>query len=143
MTPALHAEDLLDKEARGDLARAERVRLNRHVAACPVCRFERQLRDDFRLERCSSSARPGRATGGGPKAAPTLSPGTRAAEPPSAHRPTVSSPAEPPSAHRPTVHRSTAFHLHWVLLLVAATVVAGTAGARWTMVSPSVDQGDN
>jgi anti-sigma factor RsiW len=50
MAPELHADDLLDKEARGKLSPAERVRLDRHVEACSVCRFERQVRDDFRLE---------------------------------------------------------------------------------------------
>jgi TolA-binding protein len=49
-TPELHADDLLDKEARGELTPAERVRLDQHVEACSVCRFERQVRDDFRLE---------------------------------------------------------------------------------------------
>jgi TolA-binding protein len=48
--PELHADDLLDKEARGELTSAERVRLEEHVEACSVCRFERQVRDDFRLE---------------------------------------------------------------------------------------------
>jgi TolA-binding protein len=48
--PELHADDLLDKEARGELTAAERARLDHHVAMCSVCRFERQVRDDFRLE---------------------------------------------------------------------------------------------
>lgn len=48
--PELHADDLLDKEARGALSPAEKARLDRHVEACSVCRFERQVRDDFRLE---------------------------------------------------------------------------------------------
>jgi TolA-binding protein len=48
--PELHADDLLDKEARGELSPAERIRLDEHVQACSVCRFERQVRDDFRLE---------------------------------------------------------------------------------------------
>jgi TolA-binding protein len=48
--PELHADDLLDKEARGELTSAERARLEEHVEACSVCRFERQVRDDFRLE---------------------------------------------------------------------------------------------
>jgi len=49
-TPELHADDLLDKEARGELSPAEKARLDHHVEACSVCRFERQVRDDFRLE---------------------------------------------------------------------------------------------
>jgi TolA-binding protein len=43
----LHPEDLLDKDARGVLTDAERVRLESHLARCTTCRFERELRADF------------------------------------------------------------------------------------------------
>jgi TolA-binding protein len=49
-TPELHADDLLDKESRGQLAPEERARLESHLAACSVCRFEREARSDFRAE---------------------------------------------------------------------------------------------
>jgi hypothetical protein len=46
----LHPEDLLDKDASGQLNEAERVRLESHLARCATCRFERQLRADFSEE---------------------------------------------------------------------------------------------
>jgi TolA-binding protein len=46
----LHPEDLLDKDARGELADAERERLEAHLERCDTCRFERQLRADFAAE---------------------------------------------------------------------------------------------
>jgi TolA-binding protein len=46
--PELHPDDLLDREARGELSSAERIRLDEHLAVCSVCRFERDVRADFR-----------------------------------------------------------------------------------------------
>src|ERR1700722_13398457 len=46
----LHPENLLDKEIRGDLASADRQRLEAHLAGCATCRFERQARAEFALE---------------------------------------------------------------------------------------------
>jgi TolA-binding protein len=43
----LHPEELLDKEAHGTLSAIDRERLDAHLAQCPTCRFERQLRADF------------------------------------------------------------------------------------------------
>jgi TolA-binding protein len=43
----LHPEDLLDRSARGELSPAEKSRLDAHLAGCPSCRFELQLRADF------------------------------------------------------------------------------------------------
>ena len=57
MSPELHAEDLLDREARGALTAEERARLESHLVACSVCRFERQVRGDFRDEFRSPAGR--------------------------------------------------------------------------------------
>lgn len=46
----LHPDDLLDKEARGELTEIERTRLETHLARCETCRFEREVRDDFAEE---------------------------------------------------------------------------------------------
>jgi hypothetical protein len=46
----LHPEDLLDKDARGELTGDERVRLDTHVARCAACRAETMLRADFAAE---------------------------------------------------------------------------------------------
>ena len=43
----LHPEELLDKDARGELSRDERARLEVHLARCSACRAERVLRMDF------------------------------------------------------------------------------------------------
>jgi hypothetical protein len=43
----LHPEELLDKDARGELSTDERVRLETHLARCSACRAERVLRLDF------------------------------------------------------------------------------------------------
>ncbi|MBN1774596.1 MAG: tetratricopeptide repeat protein [Deltaproteobacteria bacterium] len=47
----LHPEELLDAERRGELAPAERVRLDAHAAACAACAFERAASADFEAER--------------------------------------------------------------------------------------------
>ncbi len=46
----LHPEDLLDKEARGQLSERERTLLNAHLERCAVCRFQREVRADFDLD---------------------------------------------------------------------------------------------
>jgi TolA-binding protein len=43
----LHPEELFDKAAQGHATPEERARLDAHLAACPTCRFERQVRADF------------------------------------------------------------------------------------------------
>jgi len=47
---ALHPDDLLDREGRGELAADELERLERHVRDCSTCRIERLSRADFRGE---------------------------------------------------------------------------------------------
>jgi len=49
----LHPEELLDRDARGELSPAEEVRLQAHLSRCAACRFERQLRLDFAGELAS------------------------------------------------------------------------------------------
>jgi TolA-binding protein len=49
-SPELHADDLLDREARGLLSEEERSRLKSHLTVCSVCRFERAVRADFKAE---------------------------------------------------------------------------------------------
>ena len=44
----IHPDDLLDREARGELSSVERLRLDEHLATCSVCCFERDVRADFR-----------------------------------------------------------------------------------------------
>ncbi|MBL8613127.1 MAG: zf-HC2 domain-containing protein, partial [Myxococcales bacterium] len=46
----LHPEDLLDREARGDLTPKERAHLDAHLAQCAACRLERAVRADFAAE---------------------------------------------------------------------------------------------
>jgi TolA-binding protein len=109
--PELHADDLLDKEARGDLSPAEKSRLDRHVEACSVCRFERQVRDDFRLEfetlgqAARSEAKPGATRRAGDR-------------------------------RRPVGRVSSRMRL--VLLAAAATLVAGAAAAEWATIKQTV-----
>jgi len=46
----LHPEELLDRAARGTLSAVEQATLDRHLAVCAVCRFERDVRADFAAE---------------------------------------------------------------------------------------------
>jgi TolA-binding protein len=71
----LHPEELLDRDARGELTAAEETRLEAHLARCAACRFERQLRGDFAEELASDvtpSERIALAGIGTPKASPPV-----------------------------------------------------------------------
>jgi TolA-binding protein len=46
----LHPEELLERDALGELDETERARLQAHVDRCATCRFEQQLRADFKDE---------------------------------------------------------------------------------------------
>jgi TolA-binding protein len=50
VTPSidLHPEELIEREADGDLTTAEHARLEAHLRHCPACRMERRVRVDFR-----------------------------------------------------------------------------------------------
>jgi TolA-binding protein len=50
ITAELHPEDLLERDARGELSPAERARLDAHLARCTACRLERAARADFLRE---------------------------------------------------------------------------------------------
>jgi TolA-binding protein len=54
----LHPENLFDKERRGQLAVAERERLEAHLASCSTCRLERLLQADFALELSTDGVAP-------------------------------------------------------------------------------------
>jgi tetratricopeptide (TPR) repeat protein len=43
----LHPEELIEREASGELSPAERERLEAHLRQCPACRMERRVRGDF------------------------------------------------------------------------------------------------
>jgi hypothetical protein len=51
----LHPEDLLEREAAGELEAADRTRLDAHLARCAPCRLERKLRADFVAELAADS----------------------------------------------------------------------------------------
>jgi TolA-binding protein len=55
---SFHPEDLLDREMRGTILPEEQERLDRHLASCGVCRFERQVRADFEEELAQPDALP-------------------------------------------------------------------------------------
>lgn len=57
----LHPEDLLEKEARGEISAVERERLDAHVARCLACTLERQLRADF-ADELAADPEPGART---------------------------------------------------------------------------------
>jgi TolA-binding protein len=46
----LHPEELLERDARGELSPVERERLDAHLARCAACRLERVVRLDFLRE---------------------------------------------------------------------------------------------
>ncbi len=46
----LHPEDLLERDARGELSPVERAQLDVHLARCAACRLERVARADFLRE---------------------------------------------------------------------------------------------
>ena len=49
-TTELHPENLLEREALGQLSDAERTQLDAHLARCAACRLERMARMDFLRE---------------------------------------------------------------------------------------------
>jgi hypothetical protein len=61
----LHPEDLLDREAEGELSPNERAMLDAHLSHCVACRLEREVRADFAAELADDMPEPMRASSGG------------------------------------------------------------------------------
>lgn len=108
----LHPEELLDKDARGELTELETERLEAHLARCATCRFEREVRADFAAELDEDDGYPSqRVTAlveGLPKKAP----------PP---EPQIAEDETPPATRRRAGRRNVR-----VILLVAAALFAGS-----------------
>lgn len=121
----LHPEELIDKAERGALEASERKQLDRHLAACAVCRFEVSARDDFRAqdrmnEAMFSDDAIDMMVGASLR-------GANAHDTIKANLPSISS-------------RPRALHAgrRWgVLLAVAALLVSAQATARWLGIRPS------
>jgi tetratricopeptide (TPR) repeat protein len=110
----LHPEDLLDRDASGELTALERARLEQHVARCASCRVERQLRADFRDEDGPGDVDVQRLLAG------VLAPGAELTA---------------PDAPRPAVAKRgvSRLRLRPLLLAAALLLVTGVAGATgWT-----------
>lgn len=52
----LHPDELLDKDARGELTADEELRLMAHLEHCSACRLEREASRDFRMELASGES---------------------------------------------------------------------------------------
>jgi TolA-binding protein len=115
----LHPEELLDRDARGELTADEETRLEAHLARCAACRFERQLRGDFAAELASDVT---------PSSVERIA--LAGSSPPKAPPPAVDVPREEVAALPPRRRPRRATRAAW--LLVAAAVcgvsVAGATG---------------
>lgn len=132
----LHPDDLLDKDARGELTDAERARLDAHLARCATCRFEREVRADFadelshdekgEEEELSSQRMLALMEGIAPAPAPIAKQEEEEAEPPPAR---ISS--------RPTRTRRAmrAALLVAAALLVGSAATAAGGGRVWSSVA--------
>ena len=119
----LHPDELLDREAHGTLSPSERVRLEAHLEACTVCRFERISRQDFAAELAEEEASP--LSGPLAAALATLA-GPRISQSPSA--PPEAPLPEPISVPTPPAKRTGRAPRSW-LLVAAVLLLAGVAGA--------------
>jgi len=117
----LHPEELIDKLASGELSPAERVRLNDHLALCPSCRLELQVRADLAQEIPLFEERPQLTFG----TAPLLE---RAAPGPAVlTRPAGVSPSLRARSRR-----------RWPLVMLAAALVLCAGGATAAVLSGAV-----
>lgn len=129
----LHPEDLLDREARGDLAPKERAMLDAHLAHCAACRLEREVRADFADEMAAD----GPVHDGSLLVSRVLE---KTEPPPGPLRSSMGAPAPvsaPPSPRTATRPRR---QLRVAILVAAALMLAGVAGARvtgvWSILAP-------
>lgn len=125
----LHPEDLLDREARGELTDKERAHLDAHLAQCSACRLERVVRADFAAELDGDESPSGALLVSkvlaGTAAAPKAPDSTPSLPPPPAEQPEVV--VIPTRRRRPRVA---------VLLVAAAalTLASAAVAARGTAV---------
>lgn len=119
----LHPEDLFDKLFDGELSLAEHDRLQQHLQACEVCRFEYAARRDFQAEAREQAACPPPALPLRPLLAPE------------------SAPPPVPMLAASTRRRPGSRFVVWglaaaALISASGAVAAGIAGkARWTGLS--------
>jgi len=125
---ALHPEELLERDATGELSSAEQARLALHLEHCAVCRLERTLRADFRREEEPL----------GPDfdvhslLSGVLAPGAAS---PLGSIPTLAAPQAAPGVLRPR-RASTMRQVRLGLLVAAALFVAGAAVAEgWQSIA--------
>lgn len=131
----LHPEDLIDKEARGDITEDELVRLEAHVAICSACRAERMMRADFEDEGEDRISFTNLVEGAlGALAAPPAE-GTKAPEPADVRQDPPGSPeVDPPKRHAAVVVAPRPWKRVAILLAAAfvlfATVAYASEGGR-------------
>ncbi len=128
----LHPEELLDKDARGELSDEERARLETHVARCAACRAERLLRLDF-ADELEGDDRPSALLGlvQGALAAPrpARAPVEQAGETESVRSDLARSPKGMPELDAVAGLRRRPRRTAFVLLVAAAVLAASAAGA--------------
>jgi TolA-binding protein len=138
----LHPEDLLERDAAGELDESERARLEAHLARCTTCRFERQLRGDFAEELeadCPPFAPFAPIALGVDFAAIARAPAAADASSTRLTEDAGRVPAAPLAPRRPYARRRTAKAL-WLLAAAALLLLAGGAAAaiglgvrRWSV----------
>ncbi|MBK8217147.1 MAG: zf-HC2 domain-containing protein [Myxococcales bacterium] len=122
----LHPEDLIDKEARGDITEDELVRLEAHVAICSACRAERLMRADFEDEGGDRISFTNLVEGAlGALAAPPVD-GTKAPEPADVKQEPPGSPELAPPKRRTAVVVAPRPWKRVAILLAAAFVLFAT-----------------
>ncbi|HEY2509972.1 MAG TPA: tetratricopeptide repeat protein [Polyangiaceae bacterium] len=114
----LHPEELIERDARGELTASERLRLDAHLAQCEACRFELALRDDFASELAAEVT---------PSETLSLAGVSQPRAPSTPRAPSVPPPAPEPPALPARLPRRRSPRVAW--LLVAAAVLAVSAAS--------------